>query len=139
MNRKWLFLVSLGLLAGVARPGSADPKFLEPYGNIFGARTFLSLTDDARVKDALQNQPTGDEDGKDRFLATGFYRRFDLPRERAGDLDVDILGGGLAYARGGSRRAWSLNFNFIGADAESGADSFNLDGFDISAKFVVVR
>jgi hypothetical protein len=128
MLRKTLLAASLALLAFVAaKPAAATPVFLEPYGDIFGARTFLSSPADARPKDALQTQESKKENPTRRFIAQGFVR----------DADLFFLGGGgIAYADGSrANNPWSVGLNVFNVSPDGfGGDEI---GFDISGKFVL--
>lgn len=128
MLRKTLLAASLALLAFVAaKPASATPTFLEPYGDIFGARTFLGSSADTRPKDALQTQEPNKENPTRRIIAQGFIR----------DSDLFFLGGGgFAYADSSNpRNPWSINVNIFNASP----DGFGSDevGFDVNGKFVL--
>jgi hypothetical protein len=128
MLRKTLLAASLALLAVVAaRPASATPTFLEPYGDIFGARTFLGSPADTRPKDALQTQESNKETPTRRIIAQGFIRDSDL---------FFIGGGGLAYADASHPgHPWSINANIFNADPD-GFGSSDI-GFDINGKLVL--
>ena len=127
MIKKSLFAASLALLAvGAGRSASAGPVFLEPYGEIFGARTFISSPADSRPKDALQTQDTRKEEPTQRFLVSPFVRD---------DDNVFLIGGGLAYANAANpRHPWSLNFNYANVDIDGTNFDFNV--FDINGKIV---
>jgi len=128
MLRKTLLAASLALLAfAAAKPASATPTFLEPYGDIFGARTFLSSPADSRPKDALQTQESKKENPTRRIIAQGFVR----------DSDLFFLGGGgLGYADvSNPSHPWSINANIFDADPDGpGTDVI---GFDVNGKFVL--
>lgn len=95
MVKRTLIGVTLALLtAGVCQPVKADTKFLEPYDNLFGARTILGSPADTRPKDALQAQASNVKDPKTRVSVSPFFRVYDL---EFGD-EASLLGGTFTWA-----------------------------------------
>jgi len=138
MLKKSLLTAALALLALGARPAAAAPVFLEPYGDIFAARTYLSTPEDLRPKDALQGQETRTPDAEERFLVSTFFRSYGTPLAGP-DGEVLVFGGGFAYANTNSiGHPWSLNINFFNNNVQAGP-AFEQDffGFNIVGKFVL--
>jgi hypothetical protein len=128
MVRKSLLVASLATLALVTgRPASAAPTFLEPYADIFGARTFLASPTDKRPKDVLQTQPSKKENPERRFLVHGFAR----------DNDRYLLaGGGVGYADvSRPNNPWSVNVSIFNMDPDG--PGRNEVGWDITGKLVL--
>jgi len=132
MVRKLVLAGALVALAfGVGRPAAADPKFLEEYGDIFGARPLLD-TGDTTPLNALQGQA---EKGKDlSFFVSPFFRRMDVPGG-----DVWLAGGGVGV-NGGTTGAhpWQVYADFFNTRGEPDfGDSFDRFGWDVVGKFGV--
>ena len=69
MIRKSLLAASVMVLAlGAGKAASAEPVFLEPYGELNSARTFSSSPADSRPKDALQGQNSGEGAKANSFI-----------------------------------------------------------------------
>ena len=138
MVKRSLVCASLALLAAsAAQPASADTKFFEPYGNIFGARTILGSPADARPKDALQTQESRREEPTRRIAVSPFFNTEDL-----GNVgDTTYFGGTLAYASTANpEHPWQLyasifNLN-VDIDRPFGFDD-DFFGFDIVGKYVL--
>jgi len=124
---------ALALLAlGAGRPAAADPKFLEEYPDIFGARTLQYSPGNTTPGNALQGPS---EEGRDRLIVVSpFFRSFSPEHG-----DIFLAGGGIAYAHGArSQNPWEVYLDFFNAhvdpDFASSSDSF---GYDVNGKFVV--
>jgi hypothetical protein len=143
MVRKCLLAASLALLAiGVGRPAAADPKFLEEYGDIFGARTLLQTAEDTRPQSALMSPYY---EGRNHLLVVSpFYRHWDM----GGSADANIFGGGIAWAQGTrSQNPWEVNLNFFDTNVNldrdshfkksSRSDDFNSFGWEAVGKFTI--
>jgi len=137
MVNKSLLAVSLALLAiGVGRPAQADPKFLEAYPDIFGARTFLGSPSDSRPKDAYQNQESGEGNARKRAFIVGAFGRFtgsDFPPYTA-------VGGGVGYADVSSAaHPWEVKVQGYDYNPHrlGFIDPADRLGLDATAKFVV--
>jgi hypothetical protein len=128
MLRKTLIAALLALLAvGAGGPAKANPVFLEPYPDIFQARTFLASPTDPRPKDALQQQKSKKENPTSRIVADAFARD---------SSTFFLVGGGLGYANAAvPGHPWSLNANFF----DTQIDHTNIDefGFDVNGKLVI--
>jgi len=139
MVRNSLIAASLALLvAGAAGPVRADAKFLEPYTDIFGARTFLGSPTDTRPKDAWQNQESGEGNARSSAFIIAPFGRFQSGR-----------GAFLPYTAAGGTVGWATN-SLRGHPLEISANlydfnphpafGFNLDhrlGVDGKLKFVL--
>jgi opacity protein-like surface antigen len=138
MLKKCLLTAALALLAvGVGKPAAAAPVFLEPYGELFGARTHLASWEDARVVDALAGQDSRSADPEERFAVSPFFRRMTL-RVPGPDADVVLLGIGVAYANiNMPDHPWSVNLNFLHGNIDTGGFDRSSDGFDLNGKFVL--
>ena len=135
MVKKTLLAASLLLAVGAGRPASADPKFLEPYGNIFAARTFLAAPGDDRPKDALQGQESKVQDPQRRLILSPFFR---TGNALGTDVDVDYFGVGVGYASvANPRHPWSLSGSYYNVEADFGPFDVEADVFDIVGKFVL--
>jgi hypothetical protein len=145
MLKKSLLAASLSLLAvGLGRPAAAAPVYLEPYGEIFGARTILGSREDLRPKDALQEQGSRLEPESYpvwRVAVTPFVRLSSIPAGTFGDrIDTLAFGGGLAFASSSwQNHPWQLNFNYLTTNVEIDRIGFDDDfsSYDINGKFVV--
>jgi len=105
MVRKSLLAASLALLVvGVGRPAKADPKFLESYPDIFGARTLLASPSDSRPKDAVQNQESGEGNARNNAITVGAFGRF----TGSAFPPYTTIGGGLAYTSAGGSHPWEV-------------------------------
>lgn len=130
MRRTSLIAGLAALAAAAASPAAANPKFLEPYFDIFGARTILAAQGDTRPKDALQGQMSEKENPTRRW-AVGF-QGFNAD----GGADTTRLGGGLTYADAGSaRHPWQASFN---AWHQNNAGAADFSGYDFVAKYVLL-
>jgi hypothetical protein len=75
MVRKTCLAAGLALLAlAASRPAEAHPRFIEPYGRLWQARTFLCTPVDKRPKDALHAQASRIDDPRQRFIVSPFAR-----------------------------------------------------------------
>jgi hypothetical protein len=132
MVRKSLVAVTLALLAfGAGRPAAADQKFLEPYGEIFGARTLLGSPNDLRPRDAIQGQ---EEVGgrASAFIVNPFWRVQGFP----GGGRATTLGGSLAYAgQVGANNPFQLWSNLYAFNPHGPVST--RFGFDVGGKLVL--
>lgn len=135
MVKKIVIVGALALLAaGGARPAAADDKFLEPYLELFGARTILASPADGRAKDALQGQASKVEAPKRRFAVS-----FQANRADNDGFQTLGYGGGLAYADvSNARHPWQVSFAGFGVHTDVGAAESDDSGFDIGIKYVVM-
>jgi hypothetical protein len=135
MVKKTLIAASLAaLVIGVSGPASADPKFLEEYGEIFGGRTVLgSAADSGRANNALQGAESKVESPTSRILASPFYRTTDI-----GPLDVDMYGVGLLYASGGTT-PWQVGGNFYNTNVDGLGIDDDFFSWDIYGKVQVLN
>ena len=140
MVRKSLLVATLAVLAvGGGRAAQADPVFLEPYGELFSARTFQASPNDPRPKDAFQGQRAADEEGNPAsiVISPSFWLT-DIPL--GGGLSTDLMLYGLTfgYASGIGNNPWSLTGTVFGLDIDPpGAGDATAIGFDVAGKFVV--
>src|SRR5207248_2454798 len=105
MVRKYLLAGALAAAAfSVGGPASADPKFLEPYGDIYDARTLIRTEGDLTPGNANQ-APVG----PDRmFVISPFFRSFSTNGN-----DVFLAGGGVAWAAGAhAQNPWEIYMDF---------------------------
>jgi len=134
MVRKSLLALSLALLAvGVGRPAKADPKFLEAYPDIFGARTLLGSPSDSRPKDALQNQESGDNARSHAFTVAAFGRF-----TGGAFPPYTTVGGGFAYTDVSGSHPWEVKVGGYDFNPHSlaGFDPPSRLGLDGTAKIV---
>jgi hypothetical protein len=134
VNRRCLLALGL-LLSGLipARPAKADPKFLDPYGEIFSARPVLTSPDDGRPKDALQRQPSKKKDATDKFLVSPF-----LNWSQFGGVTYFQTGLGLLYANDRmSGHPWQVNVNLYNFNTKYTGADLNTFGQDYNFKYVV--
>jgi hypothetical protein len=119
MVRKTCLAAALTLLAaGAIRPAEAHPRFLEPYGRIFQARTFLCTPVDKRPKDALHAQPSKLDDPRQRVIVSPFIRDDDFST---------IYGIGAGYANAKNEwHPWSIQGSYF----HGTLDGFNGPGQD---------
>ena len=115
------------VIAGAPAVASADARFLEPYGELFQARTFLASPQDDRPKDALQSQPSGADAPRSRFLVTPFVR----------DSDREFKPGiGFGYASNGfPRHPWEVGFTYFSWQVPGRRGSF--DTLEAGGKIVL--
>jgi hypothetical protein len=135
MIRKTLLAATIALAtAGIAGPAAAQsPIFFEEYGDIFGARTFLGSSADARPKSALQDSESKVENPASRWLISPTYRRSDV-----GPGDVSLFGIGVGYASAGNpRHPWSVGVGYFNTDFDFGQFDFDVNTFDLGAKYVL--
>ena len=120
--------LSACLIAAAATSAHADPKFLEPYGQLFSARPALAAPGDDRPKDALQGQATKVEDPARRLLVSPFLWNND---------DVTTYGIGFQYASVHQpQHPWSVGFAYYNSEFDGGGSS---DTVDVNAKLVLWR
>lgn len=138
MVRKTLLVASLALLAaGAGRPAGADPVFLEPYGEIYSARTFAASSTDGRPKDAVQGQGAGEEAKPSSFIISPFYRTTSLPGT-FDDIGITMWGGSLGYASGlNGKHPWSLVGSVFNTNSEFGPDDDDSFSFDLTGKYIL--
>jgi len=131
MVRKYLLAGALAAAAlSLGGPAKADPKFLEPYGDIYDARTLIRTEGDLTPGNANQ-APVG----ADRmFVISPFIRTFS-----SHDTDVLMAGGGIAWVAGAhSQNPWEIYMDFADAhvDPDFGSTSDHF-AFDLNGKFIV--
>jgi len=135
MVRKSLLALLLVLPAlGAGRPAGADPKFLEAYPDIFGARTLLGSPTDARPKDAIQNQETGEGNGRNSAFILGGFGRFS-----SGPGPYTAAGGGIGYSHAGGAHPFEVKVAGYDFNPHSvgGFDLPGRLGIDGTAKFIL--
>jgi hypothetical protein len=126
------------LVMGGGRAAQADPVFLEPYGELFSARTFSPSAGDTRPKDALQGQGAGEEGKASSFIVSPGFWMTDIPLGGGVSTDLMLYGVTFGYASAYGNNPWSLTgtiFNF-NVDPPVGGDSNNV-GFDVAGKFTI--
>lgn len=112
-------LLIVGLLAP-ALPSAAAPVFLDTYGGIHSARSFLVQPDDARPRDAWQSWGAKDDEAPSyRLLAGAFYRD---------DDGSSLTGGGAALAGRMGRVGWSGDFFYGRLKADGVPGTFDTLG-----------
>ncbi len=134
MVRKTLIAASLALLAiGGARPSSADARFLESYGEIFGARTIIGRPNDARPKDAIHGQEDGEDARTSAFFISPFYHN----RGYGGGFRRETFAGAtLGYAGAiGDRNPYQIWSSLYSYNLHGPVD--NRFGFDVGGKFTL--
>jgi len=118
-------LLLLGLAAG--RPAQAHPRFYEPYGRIFGARTFLCTPVDKRPKDALHAQRSRLDDPRQRLIVSPFFRDDDTSTQE---------GIGVGYANAKNEwHPWGVQASYFHGDLDHFSENF--DGFEVNGKYIV--
>jgi hypothetical protein len=118
-------LALLGLAAG--KPAQAHPRFYEPYGRIFGARTFLCTPVDKRPKDALHAQRSRLDDPRQRLIVSPFFRD---------DKDSTQYGIGVGYANAQNEwHPWAIQASYFHGDLDDIDRDF--DGFEVNGKFIL--
>jgi hypothetical protein len=139
MVRKSLIVASLALLAmGGGRAAQADPVFLEPYGELFSARTFSPSAGDPRPKDAFQGQGAGEEGKASSFVISPTFWMTDIPLGGGLSTDVMIWGVTLGYAASMGDHPWSITGTILDFDVDPpGPGDANNIGFDVAGKFTV--
>jgi hypothetical protein len=135
MDKKSLGVALLAMLVvGVGRPANADPKFLEPYGDIFSARPVLTSPNDGRPKDALQQQGTKKKDATEKFLVSPFYQWL----QPLAHFHFSQAGLGLLYASDRmSGHPWQFNVNLYNFNSNYPFTDLNTFGQDYNFKYVV--
>jgi len=85
MVRRSYLVAALALVAlGAGKPASAHPRFIEPYGRLFQARTFLCTPVDKRPKDALHAWASKLDDPRQRdYVEDGWNITGDTYRKDA--------------------------------------------------------
>lgn len=128
MLKRLILTAAVALAAvSVVRPAAANPRFVEPYTQIFQARTFLCTPADARPKDALHAAPSDKSDPRQRFLVSPYLR----------DDDVTFYAGiGFGYANAKDEwHPWGISASYFHGDFDTISENF--DGFDVQGKYVL--
>lgn len=129
MFRKTCLAAGLALLGLVAagRPAEAHPRFIEPYGRLFQARTFLCTPVDKRPKDALHAQASKLDDPRQRLIVSPFARSDDFSTQ---------YGIGVAYANAKNEwHPWSIQGSFFHGEFDDFDEDYN--GGEINGKYVL--
>ena len=127
MVRKTCLAAGLALLAlAASRPAEAHPRFIEPYGRLWQARTFLCTPVDKRPKDALHAQASRIDDPRQRFIVSPFARD---------DDESSQYGIGVAYANAQNEwHPWSIQGSYFHGEFDGPGD---YDGGEVNGKFVL--
>jgi hypothetical protein len=135
MVRKSLLVATLAVLAlDGGRAAQADPVFLEPYGELYSARTFAASPSDERPKDAVQGQRAGEDAPSASFIISPLFWRSSIPLGGGVSIDPTIFGGTLGYASVSGAHPWSLTATIMSFDPDVAGDEI---GFDIAGKYTL--
>lgn len=139
MVRKSLLAASLAVLAmGAGRAAQADPVFLEPYGELYSARTFAPSAADTRPKDVLQGQGGGENAKGSALVISPTFWTTDVPLGGGFDANLMLFGMSFGYASAMGSHPWSVTGTVFDLDVDNpGPADFNQVGFDAAGKFVL--
>jgi hypothetical protein len=123
------------MLLGSGKAAEAHVRFIEPYGRLWGARTFLCTPVDKRPKDALHAMPSKLDDPRQRVIVSPFVRHDDFST---------LYGIGAAYANAQNEwHPWSIQGSYFHGELDEDEFGFgpggddDFDGGEVNGKYVL--